>query len=253
MGPSTTLGPGVPAHSRVGGCGPAAPYLQHCCYCVQPSPQCGSAPGPRHAGQCMRRRGGPQHGCKQSSPSPGPRRRLPRAGLLRAAAGSVLPLATAAGDRPARTGYARPRASNLPSSRKAAQTCTHQATHLTGAVHAWESHHNACNAASRAQVLGTEGGLLGVEQRETNIARCFGTFQSLAVSQEEEQELWHLRWTFSGRQDVSAWATSGARLYSAHSLPGPCPAHLSRFQCHRGCAADRASRRASGCRAQSRG
>lgn len=59
MGASTTLGSGVPVHSRVGGCGPAAPYLQHCCYCVQPRLQCGSAPGPRQAGQCMRRGAGP--------------------------------------------------------------------------------------------------------------------------------------------------------------------------------------------------
>lgn len=171
----------------------------------------------------MRRRGGPQHGCKHSSLSPGSRHRLPRAGLLRAAAGSVLPLARAGGDCLARTGCARPRACHLLSSRKRALICTHRATHLTGAVHAWESHHNACNVTSRAQVLGTEGSLFGAEQSETNTARCFGTFQSLAVSQEEEQKLWHLRWTFSGRQDVSAWTSSGARLYPAHPLPRPSP------------------------------
>lgn len=113
MAASTTLGPCAPVHSRIGGCGPAAPYLQHCCYWVQPSLQCGCAPGPRRAGQCMRRRGGPQHGCEHSSLWPGPRHRLPRPGLLRAAAGSVLPLPRAPRDCLARTGCARPRACHL--------------------------------------------------------------------------------------------------------------------------------------------
>lgn len=142
---------------------------------------------------------------------------------------------------PAGTGSARPCVCHFPSSGPPIS------------LHAWESHHNACNNTSKGQVLGTERCLFGVEQSKTNTARCFGTFQSLAVSQEEEQKLWHLRWTFSGRQDVCAWASSGARLYPAHLLPGPSPAHLSRFRCHGGCAAGRASRRASGCRAQSRG
>lgn len=58
-----------------------------------------------------------------------------------------------------------------------------------------------------------------MDQSETNTARCFDTFQSLADSREEEQEPWHLRWTFSDHQDRSAWASSGARFYPALSLP----------------------------------
>lgn len=59
--PSPHWAPVVPAGSGAGGCGQAAPYLQHRRRCIQPGPQCGSARGPArralHAAQ-----GRSQHG-----------------------------------------------------------------------------------------------------------------------------------------------------------------------------------------------
>lgn len=81
MGASTTLGPGVPAHIRVGRCGPAAPYLQHRCRCVLPSLQCGSAPGRGRQGSACGAGAGPAR-LRALLALAG---RLPRAGLLRAA------------------------------------------------------------------------------------------------------------------------------------------------------------------------
>lgn len=176
---------------------------------------------------------GPRHGCELSSvsagpgtaPSPhcsrraparlraltalaGPRRRLPRAGSLSAAAGSV------PGQR------APSRASNLPSSRKGSRLGPTAPPISTGlrtmgiTPQCLQWHKQSPGAGNRGRFIG--GGAEPDKQH-----RCFGTFQSLAVSQEEEKELWHLRLTFSGRQDMSAGASSGARLYPDH-----CLAHL---------------------------
>lgn len=59
--------PGVPAGSRAGGCGQAAPYLQHRRCRIQPG-RSAALHGARHAGLCVRRRGGP--GTAASIPGP---------------------------------------------------------------------------------------------------------------------------------------------------------------------------------------
>lgn len=233
---------GPPACSRAGGCGQAAPYLEHGCCCLPPSPQCGSAPGPPHAGPACSAGAVPAR--RPASPSPGPPSRFPMLphAAAAAAAESVRMGAQKGGQRPPSRGReGRPRAPHhLPSSAGGLSPLLSPAWHPSGCT-AQGPRRNCPQRRMQSPSARDRGRFIagGVELRQSHGALVLpvpGRRPGGGTG------------SFSGGQDVPTWAQECGSAW-----PMRCLARLTRCQHRQGCAAAPASHRASGCRGPSRG